>query len=488
MRELDLSSSVEAVMTLLDTEIDWRARSVEHLTFTTELTCLARRSVQVTPLNRFLPRLEGSLEKARVARLVLPIGMFPKRPLLDFDVRVDERAAYLLKRVDIADLQAEYVIRSLEGRKPSEALRSLITSICEFTPGQWIQIREKGWTGRLLTYLNKSGPLGVEIHGRVGRLSHVLRTRLLCSKLQTYLRDSMGDTVADSSSISRQLVEGWVRECTAIAKLLEGYLREPPSIDSSSDLSILAMPLVANRGQLNNVGQISERLLELRKLCEEVKAHEVDQQEAGLSVLAEYGRRWEAMVQCTVPIDAPFLVTTCETRPANIECFGWVWEDVIFADAQSSHLVMKAADDVAVISDIRARDAYGTDLQNFVTAVRQTDEVAAVYSSDGDRDYFARFGIRFVAYFDVRVVGWVIEMITYLGIAIIIRKWAILGATDLAVIAVPTTFAASVLLSRERTSLGTHLLRWSRRRLLFALMTLWGMVGYLYLSSKVAGF
>lgn len=202
-----------------------------------------------------------------------------------------------------------------------------------------------------------------------------------------------------------------------------------------------------------------------------------------LTVLAEYGLYWDLMVEAEVPLDMPFTVKTQEQRVLEL---GW-WshrgsQPLLLSDAATNHVVLTVNDPNVEILDPRMVSPQGDDLSYFAAATRDTDpEGAVLYLADNDRDYRGdlEFGVRPTRL--VRWVGYVFLLIVALPIPVLLVHRP--SAADLAVLVLPSTFAASLLLIREPTTLGSSLRRGPTAVLLATLSSLWTIVICFYLAD-----
>lgn len=159
----------------------------------------------------------------------------------------------------------------------------------------------------------------------------------------------------------------------------------------------------------------------------------------------------------------------------------------MLADARTNHVSVRVTDPNVELADVRATARGGTDVSSVIPgAGRQTPEVFSFYASNPDRDYRIEldFGLRPTR--ASQVVTWAVAVLAVLPLAPLYTR-SVLTADDLAVLVVPSTFAASLLLVREPSSLGTALRRNVTLLLVLALAAQWSRVVWLYLQGQLAG-
>jgi hypothetical protein len=108
-------------------------------------------------------------------------------------------------------------------------------------------------------------------------------------------------------------------------------------------------------------------------------------------------------------------------------------------------------------------------------SARHTDEALSLYSSDPDRPYYVEVGLRFRAVPYVRYTILLIASITWLAViaALLVDDNQLVGA--LALLTVPTTFAATLVGIREQTPLAAKLQSTARLNLGAAIAVLWAV-------------
>jgi hypothetical protein len=222
-RTADLTERRTAVYRLLDEPYDWRVRAVERLEVTSALYCGRHRSLQVAPLRPLLGDLiPGNAEKARI---ILPIASLPKGALRELNLLVPNPAgASLLNRRAIAELEAGYVIQlaAQVGLTVSEQLAGLLTAVCEFDAGEWRPVHRRYQRNRL--------------DGLVAYLS---------PRVPTLTLPALCRAAHYSARAGEILVE----------RLAEG-----PERESAADSAALTLPLLWERGVVQNDEQAVQAL------------------------------------------------------------------------------------------------------------------------------------------------------------------------------------------------------------------------------------
>lgn len=471
----------------------WRVRAVETLSFNRERNCVACRSIQVAPLRHFIEEHVEALrtdKSADFGRIVLPITKAPKRPLFDFDVTVDGNSAYLLPRTSIAHIESmDFSTRFSDGGL-SPDLRCLIEAICGFTPGRWQQVRQASPSGRLLSLLLTKSLSSDSFLLDGSILQHpirIARGRLLKRKLIRYLLEELTATDSQGNCPIQEFTENILRTSLSIGKLLDSALGEALDIDSSASMVALAMPYFANLSDSPTYESITTTLESFAGLVEETRREAGHDSSEKLSLLAEFGRRWQVLVDCIVPLNTPFLAKCKELRPVKFGWRCWTWMDLPFNDARSNHIEVDALDDAVTLRKMSSRNLNNKRSFENLIATRRTDENLALYASgpSADRSRYIRLGIRF----SIRPSQWLaslaFEVLNYASILIISLTWSSASVSELTVLVVPMTFASSLVATRDRTSTASRMQRWMRIRLLLGLLAIWTLTAILFLSHHV---
>jgi hypothetical protein len=413
---VDLSEDSRFLTELLDSPLQWRERLVEELVFGGSAHVRATSSYQVSFPPELLHRhIDAS--RSQTANILLPVALRAKRPLLNLDITGPSGApAHLLSRASIASLQAEYLQRLAEtsptGPKLATSLPAgLLEAVCVFTPDLYRSFA---------------------------------RRRDQVDGLTDYLRSGLGVGVP----LEPDDVERWRRTTARARDVLTRRLDLPPSTESSAEE---VDPVPQTVKEVDALVAAFARVVDL--------ADRADDQ-VFLGVLAEYGRRWEMIVEVEVPLWEPSTIKVAEDRPLNPNWRRWSVQQFAFADAKSTHLECRVSDPNVAIGGFQVRDAAGKRIGlGPLESVRRTDESFALYSSEPERPDMAEVRLR------LRLA----RHHTFTSVALILLNAgaiavALLGPTEsdtfvdrLAVLSVPTTLAAAFVLAREQSALALRL-------------------------------
>jgi hypothetical protein len=456
---IDCSSQPGVTVTLLDRHGEWRQRLTEEFVFG------GGSEVRVTSSYdaRFPPELLAAhfdVKRIRTARLVLPFATRPKALLLNLRLTgPGDAPAAMLSRSETAARQAAYLV-SLLGPDPS-AVRArlaaaagpspsvpeaddvrpeidLLQAICSFTPYRYLE-----WLKRVGRRRSMEAP---------GR----------------YVRDgapfAAGEPAPDAA-----LVESWMARLRPAAETLVAVLDEPPDPQSSSENVLLAIP--GMRRPPRNVAGVTTLVDGYADAIARAAGQGNDR---FLSVLAEYGRRYEVLAEVDVPVRESFTVRIADDRRLDPHRFGRFPQRFAFADAGSVHLEARVEDHDIHFAKPTMRDLNGAAADSWAEGFRATPETVALYSSEGDRPYYLDVTFRLRVSRIVRALIWSLAAIDVAAAAAILEA----GVDDspferLALLAVPTTLAAAVVLSREQSALAARLQRPARTVLVVTAIALW---------------
>lgn len=450
-QHVDLSQENAVTTALIARPLDWRVRAVEHIDLDTATTCTRRRSLQAAPLRPLLP--PGMATHASTALVVLNVASVPRNALLDLDIEGPEgKPAFLLPRDEIARREANYLLTLATdaGLQVDDNLQLLLRSVLR--------------------------------HPRTGWEVNNERTAL--SEAGKYLSDGFGVEVPEAA------VRDWIRTDTEIAALLKPYA-------DAADLSptehpILGLPDLVDVVDLNrpawtaSVSSVLKAYLALVSSAAQAGAEQPSYAGELLTALADYGRNYDMLVATWVPLDEPFLIKYSERRQVNYSTWrNQAQQDLVISDAGSNHVVLNVTDPNVRITKFiawsidRTGDAFGA----FTTT--DSPQTRAVYAYDADRDY------RVLLEFTVKPLRR-LSYIAYLTTALLLLLSAAVihehpaRLQDLALIVGPSALAASVLLNREPSTLGSRLRLRSTFALGGALSILLLVSSLVYLWPKVS--
>lgn len=420
---LDLSSNLDVTCALVADPWAWKVRVVEQIDVDSPESTFRRRSLQCAALRPViadaagLPVDKGEGAAAR-ALMVVPIAPIPKGPLLDLDIEgPGGTPAFLVQRADIASREALFIVSASTrlGVDVPPAVAALIEAALGFTEAQWARFRPD-----IETYLKRG------------------------------LEASYDDSVADACL---ELAE-------EAARILDPFTEVPSPLDSAVENPALVVPtLVAEHAV-----PMSEVVITLTEYVEWLATLEgmsklggasAEQAETVLEALVDYGSYYDLMAIVDAPLDEPFLIKVSDRRPLHLSPINSGEQSVVISDARSNHVVLRVTDPNARLSHVRARsvakdgDAYGT----FTS--RESPQVHSSYAFEEDRDY------RMVLTFRVAMLRRLQAVPYALAMLLVVIAAGVVGLRpaprDLALAVAPATFAASVLLAREPSALGSRL-------------------------------
>ena len=296
----------------------------------------------------------------------------------------------------------------------------------------------------------------------------------------------------------------WLNEIESVASLLKNALNEGEYPDSSSECILLAIPFMPFKAK-----RIDDIDMLLREFCAVVN----DMNDEALQVLAEYGRRWEMIIDTTVPVGQPCSIKLSEQRPwtQNISSNAYkaskrnlynrvrsqrrgkttyVNQEIVFGDAKTSHIEIRTADHNTKVKKLHISDLSGTRNDTAVAdEIRETEDTLAIYASDMRRPYFARVSFKVDIHLVHRLLFGCVTSVSILAVFALLMTHLlpdIFGAGDMNIndfrmlFVFPLTLTGALLLSREMTPLAERLLRCWKIVLLFVNTLMW-IVIFIYL-------
>ncbi|MFF7699559.1 hypothetical protein [Streptomyces lydicus] len=417
------------------------------------------------------------------ATIILPIATFPKEPLLDFQISIDSQPAYRLSRKDTARLKVEYMtyLADLAGLhlRGNPNLRSLLAAIFAFRPTTWDGMRKWHCFKRpLWTYLKKASPL---------------------------IRD-------------HDAYKKWKKTQKEIESTVKKHV--VGTYKSAAQNPLLALPDLLTAQPLVEPGTVLEDLNELLTKAKEAIATAPEGQVARaaeklLSTYSAYGWRWEAITVCTVPLNKPFTIRVKEKRSIDFDApkrddlrvlFTWPRDRLFprarhyisFRDAASNYVHISAPDNSVRLVKLKCR-AFSDTWKKLPTArmvtgsaddERKSEEYYSRYDSSESRSERIWIECRLSQTALRSALHWGIVAITisaiWLLLFLVYTKGHTLDSRDVATILLPATFAATLLLATDTTTLARRVKRVKQFLLLVALIALWGVSLTLYINGHVS--
>jgi len=448
---VDLTSDPLLLTRLLRDPRSWRERLVQEFVFAGDTTEVrVNSSYQVRFDDAFL---RGVLNIARpaTARMVLPLGTRDKELLLRVDAAGPGHSpAALVSRHEGGERQAKYLFALLLTSGSADAVRAALElgRPRDITPGQWPL--------RLLEGVCRFTP-------SIARAIQEGRGEL--EGLALFLREGPG-----RPSVEADHVRQWLDILVPAADHVAGALGEPSSLFSSAENPLLAASQVA--------AAWDRRKLDTFVRAYEAAVRKINPRDPFLRALAEYGRRYEVMVEATVPLREPFAIQLAEDRPMHLtrkgvtRQAGLSEQRMALGDARSVHVEARIDDHAVEFS--------GQPVINPVIPLRafpgwrSTKETIALYYTQARPVAYAQLRVKLrptslIRQTTVALVG--LDVLALLAILLAPRDP--LYVERLAVLVLPTTVAAALVLAREHSALSAHLQVHTRRLLGLTILALW---------------
>ncbi len=435
----NLIDNRDVTVALLSDPLGWRVRVVEEIHIDSATSCTRRRSLQAAPLRDYLGRLAP--RRASHALLALNVAPMPRGPLLDFDVEGPDGSAWLLPRTEIAARQAQYLreLANLSHVQLTDEVTALLTAVL-------------GFTGELL---EDGEP----------------------TDFGAYLRDGLGRQVED------QFLSRWQDISLRCRTILRPRLDEFRGYSAPESPSLVLPQLFASGSILTDLAA-TELLDSYAIALERINAHAQQEKTADaadefLNALADYANSYDLIVAMKVPLDEPFLVKYSERRDLTLTLRNRGHQDLVIADAQSNHVTFRVPDANVRITEFQADNPRSSSPAYGAFQSRTDAQSRAFYAHDPDRDYRIRLTFGLAPLRRLQVVPYLAALLLFaLTVALWIDRPTSLG--DLALIVGPSALAASVLLARDATTLGSRLRFWSTTCLVGAMIALLGTATILY--------
>lgn len=479
----DLTDVWELTFDLLSDPLEWRERHVTEIVLRDSDSVDHSSSYQAYLSAESVRKHEPSVEIGDYVRLFLPLTVRPKQLLFNPSFTGPEGAkASLLRRDDISQIQAGYMAHlNMAARFSRPASSSILLGISAYTRSNW-------WAHK-----QRTKPPPWKRIRRTGRDAWRIKA------LVSYLNDDL-----DSINVEYRHVAEWVHKLEPARKSLVAALGEGEDEGSSSECILLAIPFMSLK-------PTSETAIDL--LVDDFAAviEAMPQQER--RIVAEYGRRWHAIVETVMPVGKICTISMSEQRQlegATSGTFAWrpiaeplrsisgrypkwgllfrsfgleplgelarleMTQEIPFRDARSTHVEIRASDHSIEIDGLRMIDFEGQSI-GAVDEVRETVGASAVYASDLDRPDYALVRVGVQASKDYR------HLFSRLFYPLFLLAWITLillpegdyFVDALVLLTLPLTLASAFVLTREPTSLAQRLVRPYRIILVLAIVGLW---------------
>lgn len=423
----------------------WRERCVERLTLGHAHHVEVSNRYQVHIQEEQLPIETPAMELSPV-RVLLPLSTRPKKPLLNFALHgPGGRDVNLLTRREVAKLQRGLIAYMLERSPLRDEMADcwppeLLEAMFAFTPDVFLH-RE----------------------AQVGWLEHLLR-----NPAESAYRDYL------STDGGIELSQSQLTQCLAlqdqVANQLSEVLGEERDPHSSTEQPLLALPNLEAHGPPLTGSEVVELL---ERYAQGVALARDDGQESVLAVLAEYGRRWQVIVDTVVRLDQRETVGTSEHVPFGSTASRWpsllrltgrerISHRIELLDAPSVHCEVRTADHRVELTedyDVRSPEGFALGLP-FWDSVRYTPEFLSLYTSGSHDLSWATLTVPFRPLAHIRWPARFILMLTLVAVimaGIVDFDDSAKLLTALSLLTFPTTFAVTLLLLREGSGLSARL-------------------------------
>ncbi len=441
---IDLSNERRLTFDLLDDTRAWRERAIHEFVLRDSDHVEASLAYQVRIPLELVQRHKPEAETGDEVRLVLPFTVRPTELLLNVDFQgADKNAVTLLQRREIAAFQAAYVTH-VDGRPACEQPLGgdLWFGVSAMTTFEWLR------------QLDEASP-------QRWRQRHRMPTgESRITALTAFLNADLDFEVQESE------VAEWCRRIDPARLALIEALGEDEDPASASECILLAIPFMSYKP--TDASAIDTLVDEF---CEAVRTMDPKARE----VLAEYGRRWEVLIDAVIPVGRACSLKLHELRPWVDAPASTMRQPLVFADAATTHVEIRSPDH-GVVLDRPSVEEIGGGRRDLAVcdAIRPTADAVAMYASDPARPYWTSVSVRAQARRAHRVViACVLALV--LGATAVAAMLPRDGALveSLTLLTFPLTLAGIVMLSREPTPLAERLLlRW-RTGLTVAIIGLW---------------
>ncbi|MFD9030115.1 hypothetical protein ACFVZW_02945 [Streptomyces sp. NPDC059567] len=507
-----------AAVTLLSDLPAWRLRAVERIRLSSALWSERDREIHVRPLMSALAErkvLKGRTKQVRAlkstlkappawnvsgegdsATLILPITDMPRIPLLDLHITVAGQDVYRIPLDESARIQAKYLSYLARCAKLTNRMHQLSPSLID-----------------LLTaiFYFPSDPF-----------EEIAKDRDRADAQYDYLMERREDFPFEGMD---DAYPQWKLIADKISALATRYVL--PDYVSSSEHPLIALPYFCRELKIRSekrygalklevVTGLLDELYSLLEKASDPPAGASREEEGALDRFAStyfgYGLRWMAFARCTVPLNEPFTITvrqkravyfskTRDVRPP-IKSFldKTAWTTISFADAETNHVSIRVSDPaVRLLTNPEVEDEKGVSLAGErIDEEAKTFELYLRQSSTRGRKERILIGTHLRLTRLHSSMLWLAILITGFGLGLLAWRGVVefrtpstsgrthgLSAKDAAVILVPATFAASLLLSRDSSTLSARIKQARQAVLTVELFLLLAMAFFLFLLHYI---
>jgi hypothetical protein len=401
-------------MELLDQTTLWRERLVQEIQLSswTHLRLTSSYQVEFPPelLSRYV-----NPKRTTKANVLLPLTTREKAPLLNFSLTGPAGTPVALtSRASTAALQAEYLdLLALTSRAATRLAHCIEASVYEaigaFTPGLY--------RDTFLRHVNGD-------HDEA---------------LVAYLANGLG------FAVRREDVMRWRCSTTQAGEILNARLEEAADPFSCSEELLLAIPRMDPLPR-----SVADVDVVVTNFLAGVQAAELAGDAAFLGVLAEYGRRYEMIVETEVPLLEPCTIKIEEDLPLELRDRGRLTHTFPFGDARSTHLEIRSLDPSVEIVEYRVTRPTGEDASGWLESIRHSRDALIIYSSEPDRPQYATLSLRLrtAPHLIVTVAILIVANVGAMAAAILMPGSSESYVDRLAILVIPTTIAAAFVLYR----------------------------------------
>ena len=455
---IDLVDRRDLTFALLDDTKAWRERAVHEIVLRDSDHVDVSTAYQVRLPVDVIRRYEPTVRPGDRVRLLLPFTIRPKQLLLNVNFSgVKGEPCALLPRARDSELQAAYLTHlDSEALGDQPLLDNLWRGVSAYTVRAWRKHRNdtqpRTWRRLLPGYHN------------------LWQERALTAYLNADLALDI-----DATDIAR-----WLNSIEDARKRLVSALGEGEDRESSSECILLAIPFMPVR---------PDTLQEIEDLVEHFCATVPRMNDRSLRALAEYGRRWEAILETVIPVGQACSVKLSEQRPwigvppasrsaGPLDAATWSDLDQMLAlgEAQTTHIEIRAADHDVVLHHPRITDLVDQRESVAVVEARETQDAIALYAAGSDERRFARVRVQARVRRGHRIlVSWLLGLMIAAGLVAYQLPSDDQLVESLALLTFPLTLAGAVVLWRETTSLAERLLRPWRTWLVIGISWMWAI-------------